>query len=134
RVFAELLLAFSTSGRSGFSFAPLRAGIAPSHALRRRLAMLFDKRASGRVSSAGLLLAGLLAAALLPSWAWSQEEPSQPATPVSGDPLADEAAPTATADADPRAATQGDQTPVRTFRTQADLAEAASTKASTAES
>jgi beta-lactamase regulating signal transducer with metallopeptidase domain/thioredoxin-like negative regulator of GroEL len=80
RALADLLLAFSTSGRPAPSFASLRTGIASSHSLRRRLAMLFDQSVSGRVSPAGVALTGLLAAAAVPGWAWSQEEAPATAT------------------------------------------------------
>jgi BlaR1 peptidase M56 len=71
--FAELLLALSSSDRIPLSpAAPLAAGI--GSAFHRRLAMLFCDRASGRISLAGLLVAGLFAAAALPGWAQSTTE------------------------------------------------------------
>lgn len=98
RALAELLLAFSASGRPALPFSPLRAGIAPRHSLRRRLAMLFDDSVSGRVSSVGLALAALLGMAALPGWVWGQEEPlptpsadvpaAAPAVPSAGAPSA----------------------------------------------
>ena len=49
--------------------APLSQGIGGCSSFQRRLKMLFDERASGRLSSVGLALAGLLAFVGLPGWA-----------------------------------------------------------------
>jgi len=77
--FAELLLSLSSPDRLSLSStAPLAAGI--GSAFHRRLAMLFCDRASGRISLAGLLVAGLFAAAALPGWAQTADDPKPKAT------------------------------------------------------
>jgi len=75
RDFAELLLSLSADARWPLSpAAPLATGIVSHHSFHRRLTMLFNPRASGRVSLAGLIVAGLLAAATLPGWAQTTDK------------------------------------------------------------
>jgi len=85
--FAELLLTLSSPKQATLSpAAPLAAGI--GSAFHRRLAMLFCDRASGRISLAGLLVAGLFAAAALPGWAQTTDDPkpkTKPPTPAKVD-------------------------------------------------
>jgi len=77
RRYAELLLEMT----SGQPFARLPAPMVGARSLsraslHRRLSMLFNERASGRVSVAGGFAAALLAALLLPGWTAGEEPPA----------------------------------------------------------
>lgn len=75
RAYAELLLALTRGGSPvDGPLAVAQAGFVSQHALKRRLKMVFDDRASGRVSPLGLVLAGCLGLGALPGWSWGQED------------------------------------------------------------
>lgn len=74
RAFAELLLEFSHIRRPALSSVSMvGTGMAARLSLRRRLKMLFDHRVSGRLSLAGIALAGAFGVAVLPGFTRGQE-------------------------------------------------------------
>jgi len=98
--YARRLLAMSTGREPTITLAPaFGAGTFSRRFLERRLTMVFDNRASGRISPAGVMLAALLAAAALPGLTWGDDSADAAGTA--------DAAPTTAGSADAPPAPEG---------------------------
>ncbi len=87
RAYANLLLQLSSASNDQWVAASaLGVGDASRKSLERRLIMIFNERASGRVSLSGLVVLGLLAVLCVPGWSLSDDpkvaEAVVPAVPV----------------------------------------------------
>src|SRR4051812_41417510 len=77
--YAETLLGLSAGSRTGVPALALGVSTGTPSSLERRLSMIVSTNASGKLSRAGIVLAGLLAVAAFPGWTYGQDDDERPA-------------------------------------------------------
>ena len=96
--YAQRILCLSVLPCNSLSFAPaFGAGTRSRRFLKRRLIMVFDDRASGRLTLGGLVLAVFLAAVALPGFMWGDAAADAQAVSAGSESIAGEPASTSSA-------------------------------------